>query len=314
MIELLVTISIIALLISIVGVVIANSISQARERATKALLLKLDGMLQQRLDGFSTLMAKPQRRAELQTRGLAMVEQRLKDPSYAGGPIVGVPMATKMLMAYKEYFRLAFPQTGSDNPSLQSTYFNGNSTNSAESSEYLYWIITKSDSFGATAVDDSEFSANELRDTDGDGRIEFVDSWGQPLRFYRWPTRLFRPGGPGAPILTNVAGLLISGLPDASELQHDSDDAVGVYDAAVDAGVMTGSQYELRYQTPDTYSIPLIVSAGIDGKNPGGLGLGLYEPYEISNFGHLAQPLPAVLNNPGASSLNDNLTNRQKQK
>jgi prepilin-type N-terminal cleavage/methylation domain-containing protein len=309
MIELLVVIAIIALLLTIGGAVISNTISQAKEKATRALLLKLDGMLQQRLDGFSTLMAKPQRRTELQTKGLKIVENKLQFNS-----IVGVPLAVKMLMAYKEYFRLAFPQTGADNPSLQNSgqYFYQNAQNSAESSEYLYWMITKSDSFGVATVDDSEFSSNELRDTDGDGRIEIVDSWGRPLRFYRWPTRIFRPAGPGTPILTNVAGLLISGLPDASELQHDSDDAVGVYDAAVDPNVLTGQQYENLYQTPDTYSIPLIVSAGIDGNNPGGLGL--FEPFDISNFGQLAQPLPAALINPGASSLNDNLTNRQKQK
>lgn len=309
MIELLVVISIIILLMGIGGAVIANAISQARERATKALLLKLDGMLQQRLDGFSTLMAKPQRRKELQTSGIAIVDNRLKNNN-----IVGVPTATKQLMAYKEYFRSAFPQNSSDNPALLNTgqYFANNLPNSSESSEYLYWIITKSDSFGVAAVDDSEFSSNELRDTDGDGRLEFVDSWGNPLRFYRWPTRVFRPGGPGSPVLPGVAGLLISGLPDTSELQRDSDDAIGVYDAAVNAGVITGSEYENLYQTPDTYSIPLIVSPGSDGKLPSGLGL--YEPNDIANFGHLAQPLPEVLTNPGASSLNDNLTNRQKQK
>ena len=26
-----------------------------------------------------------------------------------------------------------------------------------------------------------------LKDTDGDGLPEFVDAWGEPLRFYRWP-------------------------------------------------------------------------------------------------------------------------------
>ena len=75
---------------------------------------------------------------------------------------------------------------------------------------------------------------------------------------------------------------------------------------------MTPQQYENLYQTPDTYSLPLIVSAGLDGTTPAGLGL--YEPYDTTNFGNLAQPLPAALANPGASALNDNLTNRQKQK
>ena len=309
MVELLVVVAIVSLLIAIGGAVIANSISQARERATRALLLKLDGLLQQRLDGFSTLMAKPQKQQELKTIGVNTVISKLKNNN-----IVGVPSSMISLMAYKEFFRIAFPQTSADNPSLSTRqqYFNGNMANSAESSEYLYWIITKSDSFGVSAVDDSQFTSSELRDTDGDGRLEFVDSWGRPLRFYRWPTRIFRPSGPGSSILPTVAGLFISGLPDATELQQDPDDAVGVYDATIVSGVMTPQQYENLYQTPDTYSLPLIVSAGLDGTTPAGLGL--YEPYDTTNFGNLAQPLPAALANPGASALNDNLTNRQKQK
>ncbi|WP_373649195.1 prepilin-type N-terminal cleavage/methylation domain-containing protein [Schlesneria sp. DSM 10557] len=303
--EILVVISIIILLISIGGMVISNSIAQARERATLALLIKLDGMLQQRLDGFNTLISKPQRRTEMQTTGLKSLEADLRNKN-----IIGLPTATKMLMVRKEYFRNAFPQTQTDNSSL--SYFSGNDTNPAESAEYLYWILTKSDSFGVASVDDSEFSAAELRDTDGDGRLEFVDAWGNPLRFYRWPTRLLRPGGPGSNIQSNVAGMLISGLPDASELQQDADDVVGVYDVAIESGIITGEQFEEMYHTPDTYSIPLIVSAGADGRLPGGLGL--FEPNDSANFGHLAQPLPAVLSDPGASALNDNLTNRQKQK
>ena len=32
-----------------------------------------------------------------------------------------------------------------------------------------------------------DFSDREVKDTDGDGLLEFVDAWGQPLQFYRWP-------------------------------------------------------------------------------------------------------------------------------
>src|SRR5436190_11399676 len=88
LIELMVVISIIAVLITIGGMVIANSIAQAKERATRALLMKLDGLLQQRLDGFGTLLAKPQRQTELQTKGVAIVNSKL-----SAANIVGVPNA-----------------------------------------------------------------------------------------------------------------------------------------------------------------------------------------------------------------------------
>ncbi len=32
-----------------------------------------------------------------------------------------------------------------------------------------------------------DFTDREVRDTDGDGLPEFVDAWGEPLQFYRWP-------------------------------------------------------------------------------------------------------------------------------
>ena len=32
-----------------------------------------------------------------------------------------------------------------------------------------------------------DFTDREVADTDGDGLLEFVDSWGRPLQFYRWP-------------------------------------------------------------------------------------------------------------------------------
>lgn len=64
----------------------------------------------------------------------------------------------------------------------------------ADSAELLYLIITESTIPGAPVLD-TNFSASEIGDTDGDGWTEFLDAWGQPLRFYRWPTRLINPGG-----------------------------------------------------------------------------------------------------------------------
>lgn len=71
-----------------------------------------------------------------------------------------------------------------------------------ESAELLYLILTEADILGASPVSVDEFSSSEVRDTDGDGLLEFVDGWGRPLRFYRWPTRLLVCGddGPNTPL------------------------------------------------------------------------------------------------------------------
>lgn len=64
-----------------------------------------------------------------------------------------------------------------------------------QSSALLYFALTRLELFGVPAVGTDAFLTQEVADTDGDGMPEFVDGWGRPLRFYRWPTRLFKPSG-----------------------------------------------------------------------------------------------------------------------
>ncbi|MCA9036311.1 MAG: type II secretion system protein [Planctomycetaceae bacterium] len=75
---------------------------------------------------------------------------------------------------------------------------------STESAELLYFFLIESGTFGASPVDADSFKSSEIADTDGDGLMEFVDGWGQPLRYYRWPTRLVDPDAPN-PFVPNFA-------------------------------------------------------------------------------------------------------------
>lgn len=79
-------------------------------------------------------------------------------------------------------------------------------TPDTESAELLYFALVKAGNFGSFSGGADQFSSDEIADTDGDGLPEFVDVWGQPLRFYRWPTRLFDPNAPNpfAPIFDTV--------------------------------------------------------------------------------------------------------------
>ncbi|MEZ6132071.1 MAG: type II secretion system protein [Planctomycetaceae bacterium] len=67
---------------------------------------------------------------------------------------------------------------------------------STESSEMLYFMLVESGTFGTSPTDADQFTSQEIADTDGDSLPEFVDGWGNPLRFYRWPTRLIDPDAP----------------------------------------------------------------------------------------------------------------------
>ena len=235
------------------------------------------------------------------------------------------------------------------------------------SSELLYYTLVHAGNFGASPAVADQFTTAEVADTDDDGFLEFVDAWGNPLRFYRWPTRLMDPDYPTAlpgiqPDLSNAsdptdvlityqeddgtgtlvtktagqrivdndlerpaANLLIKGLPPAPFLLPnnaiprdlllvDPDDPVGrIYadmerlDGTNGKPQLLNEYVEFWYHTPDCYHVPLIVSAGLDGE------LGLFEPSDSPNLGHLAMydvsvPLGTIIDR-----LSDNITNRNKR-
>lgn len=160
--------------------------------------------------------------------------------------------------------------------------------------------------------DSSEFSASEVGDTDGDGRLEFLDAWGNPLLFYRWPTRLLRPAGPTSPVMPALAALQIGGLPsDNLTLSKDPGDGVNLYSDKIAEQILPPEIFEKLFHTPRTYYVPLILSAGPDRES------GLYQPHVHDDstpiYGNLAQPLPATLADPSYGPLLDNITNHKKQ-
>src|SRR5271157_3025239 len=54
-------------------------------------------------------------------------------------------------------------------------------------SETLYAILVEGVGPLGSVFNRDDFSDREVKDTDGDGLPEFVDAWGQPLQFFRWP-------------------------------------------------------------------------------------------------------------------------------
>jgi prepilin-type N-terminal cleavage/methylation domain-containing protein len=60
-------------------------------------------------------------------------------------------------------------------------------THKTARSEMLYAILVEGLGPLGSVFNRDEFTAREVQDTDGDGLPEFVDAWGEPLQFYRWP-------------------------------------------------------------------------------------------------------------------------------
>ena len=291
MVELMVVVGLIVFLMSISIAVLGSAIGIARQRATQATILKIHGLMQQRVDAFNRAMERTNLQPAMDklVRDLGIPVRRAREDKFY------------QVLAKKQIFQSRFPQNFSerDISTLTSTFVSANHNKDTESSALLYWLLTNSEVFGISPVDDSEFSSNEVRDTDSDGLLEFVDGWGRPLRFYRWPTQLFRPGtasipagvtGSGTPtVLSTVdrtyASLIWSGLPaapiaagDLDPLTRDPDDPTGqimryVKNSAASNQTTVMTTIQNRFHTPDTFHAFLIMSAGPDGK------MGLGEPW-----------------------------------
>lgn len=54
-------------------------------------------------------------------------------------------------------------------------------------SEMLYALLVEGQGALGSVFSRDEFTDREVMDTDGDGLLEFVDGWGNPLQFFRWP-------------------------------------------------------------------------------------------------------------------------------
>jgi len=275
-----VVIAIIAGLMAMITVVAASMITSARTAATRSTIIKIHQMLEERRDAFIYY--------QLQRGQIATAIGVVKN----SGPY-NDRQARQLapVVARKLLFKQALPQHH-----FERTLSNTNVVNRADSSELLLWVLTISSACGIPAEGSFQFNGSELADTDGDGLLEIVDGWGQPLRFYRWPTRLIRPGGPGQTIQSDHATRARLLLGDAAydRFNEDPDDdplrRFGQWVQAV------GN--EATFHTPDTWHAPLILSAGPDGE------VGLYEPHDIANLGHLAAPTGAD------QALYDNITNQ----
>lgn len=53
--------------------------------------------------------------------------------------------------------------------------------------EALYALLVEGQGPYGSVFNRDDFTGNEVKDTDQDGLPEFVDAWGNPLQFYRWP-------------------------------------------------------------------------------------------------------------------------------
>jgi prepilin-type N-terminal cleavage/methylation domain-containing protein len=200
LVELLVAVTILAILASLFLAALYTAQDQARTIKTRATIAKLHNIMMQRYDSYKT------RRVPINVRLLAVTSDpkytqvvakyrldalrelmrlempdRLSDVVDLSSPSGPVPQTTSVpvpsvTQGYRRRLLRAFAAHG--NPSSTVPYKN-------QSAELLYMIVTS-----AMADDEGQaenFGASEVADTDNNGLPEFVDAWGTPIQWIRWP-------------------------------------------------------------------------------------------------------------------------------
>lgn len=378
LIEILVVLGLIAFLTAAIVVILPRVSNASKLAATRATIKKVDELLNDRINGFQRWIQTQNTLAG--TNAPSYVVSAGYTTQYKQNP----PLY--QLLASKTAFRTTFPQNFGE-MSSPPAYNAANHKQITESAACLYIILTQAAVFDTEPPAAAELKGVEVADTDGDGLLEVVDAWGQPLRYYRWPTRLFRPAtsastvetpqtnstnvnyftlapapspasilissAPRGPLFawsstgtysvgqtiqqtTNVSNLMMfqcttstpPGTPGGTQPNFGSVTAQGqtvpdgsnlVWTSVLDPltidsddpnGIDSTGMYinETTFHTWSTYHVPLIVSCGTDGT------LGLYEPFDATNFGTLAQPQFDSTDSSGfaRNALYDNITNHQQ--
>lgn len=144
------------------------------------------------------------------------------------------------------------PPTGALNPGITTEY---------QGAELLYQIVAITNFEGSNALE--HFRQSQIGDVDGDGMPEFLDGWGNPIRWIRWPV------GYGDVNPSSFTPAQLSADPDLPNRVRPGDYQLN--DKTV-PDPMDPLRTDWRW-TLSTFSaqrpwmlVPLIISAGADGE------------------------------------------------
>lgn len=303
LVELLMVVVIIGILSALIITASMSLLGTSREAATKATLSKINTLLKQRMSAFEVQLSNDYTSGAHRT-----------DPYVTS--VNNQPEHIKKIFYRKKLFKKYFPQTWEEAKlagilsasDLQTTASSAGVEADSESSEVLFAILTKTALTWQGEVGQDAFMASELADKDGDGKKELVDSWGNPLRFYRWPCRLIKPSATSTDWTSltqaelDAARTQIPALTKSTgdpTLNNDPDNPLNENLDSLLSYAMPppGFQYLNEYHIPQTYHTPLVVSSGVDGL------FGLVSPIDADNNNRQAMPTA------NTAELYDNLTN-----
>ncbi|MEX0978122.1 MAG: type II secretion system protein, partial [Pirellulales bacterium] len=190
LVELLITVSIVAIMASMVLFALFAAQEQAKVQKTRSLIVRLDSLIRERYDSYRTRRVPiriPQNTSVRDAgkmridalRDLMRMEMPDRwsdvydDPANFGPTTVARPAVTQ---AYRNKFIQVSGITAW--PPTAPNVFDH------QSAECLYMIVMEALAQEGDARE--VFKPDSIADTDGDGFPEFIDAWGQPIEFLRW--------------------------------------------------------------------------------------------------------------------------------
>ena len=195
LIELLTVIGIMSLMMTLSVGTYFGFIASAKEAATRATILKVNRLIQDRVRAFRQydFSDAAQRFADAKSLTVEVAEVLVRK--------IRMKQAIPQSFSEADFVRLIPQSLFPDAFSLIAPYdFPNFSARPAYQDKYecgivLHAMLTRGETFGAPSAGDDAFTGSEIRVGPETNNLPcLVDAWGEPLRFYRWPTRLIRCG------------------------------------------------------------------------------------------------------------------------
>ena len=192
LVELLVVVSIILVLMGLMASAVSAARGSQKKQATQALIAKLDVIIQQQYATYASRNVPGATTSAARGVGLRKMATGDLPDSWAD-------------VAYMASNASQF--TSSPQRAYVAMYNAAVAANKTPTSDYsdaecLFMIVMQGGI--VNCLDCGELKTTEKGDTDSDGFFEFLDAWGQPLRYVLWPAGLELPPGSGKFFSTNL--------------------------------------------------------------------------------------------------------------
>jgi prepilin-type N-terminal cleavage/methylation domain-containing protein len=197
LVELLITMTIMAIIAAAVLGTAAAAIESGREKKTQSTIAKIHSLLMERYASYETRRIDVDPRI---TRAIdAWVAQAATPADFqARSTARGQMLADARLLGLRELMKKEMPDRGEDvnhvvqvlsqPPPLAQIYFRRAqqlpSGATLSSAECLYMVVMSATGDGEART---LFTKQDIGDTDDDGAPEFIDGWGNPISWMRWP-------------------------------------------------------------------------------------------------------------------------------